>query len=507
MYKGKFVDQNASPRKKRPTVKGPQLTQNDETPETKKEKPRHSKVGTIIFYSFYGLLTLSFIIGMIILMNWLKGWLVEFEASQPDQRSQSIFQEHFADPDWLDLYQIADKQEGRAFGSAEEYAAFMAEHTEGAQITMIETSAGLSGGKKYIARAVLADGSFFDFATFTLVDQKQAGAVISNWQISEICLYVLVEELPPEPDAPTYHYTFLVASDSTVCLDGTALDESHILRTVTTKAEDYLPDGIHGYRLTELYVEGLTAEPEVVVKDPQGNEIPMTYDEASCTYTQDLTAGAAGDEETSSLLDAATTYCEFMIRASSASDLKKWFDADSQIYKTITKTDSWMQGYQSFAFSDEQTVSGYYRYTDTLFSAKVSLTLNVTRKNGTVKVYELDTTFFMERQDGKWKVIDMTNVDVQAQAVTVRMTYLYTDGTLIRTEMVDAGANSLSTPAVTVPTDHTFRGWATKSIGAEGENLYTMIYQPDESGTVLLPADGTLEPTTLYAIFAATEEG
>ena len=305
----------------------------------------------------------------------------------------------------------------------------------------------------------------------------------------------------------TYQYTFLVASDSTVYLDGVALDESHIVRTVTTKAEDYLPDGIHGYQLTQLYVDGLTTQPEVVVKDAQGAEISMTYDEATCTYTQDLTAATAGEEESSALLDAATTYCEFMIRASSASDLKKWFDSGSEIYKTITKTDSWMQGYKSFAFSDEQTISGYYRYTDTLFSAKVALTLNVTRKNGTVKVYELDTTFFMEKQDGKWKVIDMTNVDVQEQIVTIRMTYLHTDGTLIHTEMLDAGVNSLSTPAVTVPENHIFRGWATKSIGAEGENLYTIIYQPDENGTVQLPTDGTLEPTTLYAIFGATEEG
>lgn len=500
MYQGKFVNKDAAPRKKHPTVNQTQLLSQEENP-----KPKHSKIGTIIFYSFYGLLILSFIVGMMILMNWLQGWLVEFEASQPDQRSKSIFQEHFANPDWVALYEMADRCEGRSFDSPEEYAAFMEKHTAGAEITMIKTSAGTSGGKKYIARAILSDGSYLDFATFTLMDKKAADAVISNWQIDEIALHVLVKEVAPPPDAPTYSYQFLIQTGGTVYVDGTALDESHVIRTITTKAEEYLPEGVHGYQTTLLKVEGLTAEPVVVLKDANGTEIPMTYDAATGTYAQDLTAAEAGEAETSAVLNAATIYCKYMIRASAAGEMKSCFDTSSQIYKTITRTDSWMQGYKSFAFEDNQTVSGYYRYSDTLFSAKVAMVLNVTRKDGTIKVYELDTTFFMELQDGKWKVIDMTNVDVQQQSVTVRMTYRYTDGTELRTELIDADSKSLSTPAVTIPDGQIFRGWATKSIGAEGENVYTIIYQPDENGTVVLPSQTSLEPTVLYAIFAAAE--
>ncbi|MBE6923850.1 MAG: hypothetical protein E7466_01240 [Ruminococcaceae bacterium] len=504
MYQGKFVNKDATPRKKHPTVDQAQLlAQGDDA--DKKAKPKHSKVGTIIFYSFYGLLILSFIVGMIILMNWLQSWLVEFEASQPDQRSQSIFQAHFASPDWVKLYGMADSCEGRTFDSAEEYAAFMAEHTAGAEITMIKTSAGTSGGKKYIARAILSNGSYLDFATFTLMDRKAEGAVISDWQISEIALYVLVKEVAPKPEAPSYSYTFLIQTGNTVYVDGTPLDDSHIIRTVTTKAEEYLPEGVHGYQTTLLQIDGLTAEPAVVLKDANGAEIPMTYDASTGTYTQDLTLAAAGDTETSAALNAATVYCKYMIRASAAGELKSCFDTGSEIYKTITRTDSWMQGYKSYAFDENQTVANYYRYTDSLFSAKVSMVLNVTRKDGSIKVYDLDTTFFLELQDGKWKVIDMTNVDVQEQSVTVRITYLQTDGTLIHTELLDAASKSLATPAVTASEGQTFRGWATKSIGAEGENVYTVIYQPDDSGTVRLPSDKLLEPTILYAIFTAPE--
>lgn len=465
---------------------------------------KHSKKATMIFYSCYAALFLVFIIGMIILGIWLRGWLLDFEAAQPDNASAQVFNEYFAQPDWIELYEMADKVEGQSFDSPEEYAAFMEKQMEGARITMVETSAGLSGGKKYIARGVYSDDSYYDFATFSLMDKKPEGEVISDWQLSEVVLRAQLQHSSGDPDAVTYSYSFLIDPSNTVTVNGVALDNSYIVRSVTTKAEAYLPAGVTGYRMVELRVDGLLTQPEVQITDKQGNAVDVSYDEQSHTYVQDLSQGQIPDEEKSAVLGAATAYCKFMIRASD-SRLQDWFDTSSDIYKTIIKTDSWMQGYSSYAFSDKKTVTDYYRYSDTLFSAKVQMELNVTRKNGTVKTYELDTTFFMEKQNGKWKVVEMTNVDVQEQIITVRITYKNTDGTEISSQMVDAKANSLSTPVVAVPEGQVFRGWATKTVNEEGQNVFTLIYQPEADGTVKLPAQNTLEPTTLYAVFAAEE--
>lgn len=478
MYQGKYLNPN--------------------TVRKKKSKVKHSKKATVIFYSFYGALILAFLIGMIVLTSWLKGWLVEFEAAQPDNASVEVFNQHFAEPDWIQLFNMADKLEGQSFDSAEDYAAFMEKQLEGARITMVETSAGLSGGRKYIARGVYSDDSYYDFATFTLMDKKPEGEVISDWQLSEVVLRVQIGHNSDDPST-TYDYFIRIDPANTVTVNGVKLDESHIIRTVTTKAEEYLPEGMTGYRMVELYIDGLTAQPEVKITDAKGSDVAFTYDEQSRTYAQDLTQGQIPEEEKSALLSAATSYCKYMIRASD-SRITSWFDTTTDIYKTITKTDSWMQGYSGYQFGD-QKVSGYYRYSDSLFSAKVELTLNVTRKNGTVKVYELDTTFFMENQNGKWKVVEMTNVDVQEQIVQVRMTYLHTDGSQIQSEMVDANAKRLSTPVVTAPEGQMFRGWATKSVGEDGQNIFTLIYQPAEDGTVTLPMQNTLEPTVLYAVF------
>ena len=488
MYQGKYIDPNSIPKRRR------------------RRRVKHNKKATRIFYCCYAGLILAFLIGMIVLTSWLQGWLVEFEATQPDNASVEIFNRYFADPDWLELYEMADKIEGKSFTSGEEFAAFMDKQLENAQITMVETSAGLSGGKKYIARGMFSDNSYYDFATFTLQDRKAEGEVISDWQLSEVVLRAKISHSTDDPQVTTYDYTFRIHPDNQVAVNGMLLDESYVVRSVTTKAEEYLPQGISGYRMVELYIDGLTTQPEVQITDPQGNPVEVTYDEASRTYVQDLTQSPIPDTEKTALLDAATAYCKYMIRASGSS-LTTYFDSNSQIYKTIIKTESWMQGYSGYSFGSEKTVTGFYRYSDSLFSAKVSMTLNVTRKNGTVKTYELDTTFFLEKQGGSWKVIEMTNVDAQEQLTQVRMSYLYTDGTVIRQDMVDANANTLATPTVTIPAGQVFRGWATKTVSDEGQNIFTLIYQPDANGKVNLPTQNTLEPTVLYAVFGEAGEG
>lgn len=502
MYKGKYASQDAAPRKKHPTVKQSKLLQGQSAPEPT-EKPKHSKVGTIVFYSIYGALTLGIIVGIIILMVWLNGWLVEFEASQPDKVSQNLYEQLFASPNWEKLYQEADEKNGYQFDSAADYAAFMKKHLEGASISMVETSAGLSGGKKYIVRATFSDGKYMDFATFTLSDNKKEADKISKWQLDQLVLRVDSSLLPKDPIPVTYQYTFLIDSANTVYVNGEALTGENVLRTISTKADEYLPEGVTGYALSELYIDGLTAEPEVVVKDAAGNEISVTYDAATCTYTQEIPQASIGDEEQSTLMNAATTYCLYMIEKAGKSQLKQYFDASKAVYTSIATTDPWMQGFSSYEFSEEQTVSDYYRYSDTLFSARVTLTLNVTRGNGSVKPYELDTTFFLEKQNGKWMVIDMTNVDVQEQIVNVRMTYRQTDGTLIHTEMIESDSRSFTSPEVATPEGQIFRGWATKTLGENGENVFTLTYVPNENGTIAVSSP--LAPTTLYAIFSAAE--
>ena len=51
---------------------------------------------SIIFYTLYFLLIAVFCLGMVVGVNWLNGWLVDYEAAQPTAKSQEVFNQLFA---------------------------------------------------------------------------------------------------------------------------------------------------------------------------------------------------------------------------------------------------------------------------------------------------------------------------------------------------------------------------------------------------------------------------
>ena len=467
MYKGKFENNDGAVRTGKP--------------RSSAQKKRINK-GTIVFYSIYATLIIAFFIAIGIGMGALNDWLVKYEASQPKVKCQEVFEDLFGDPDWAELYTLAGAAD-TSFENKDSYAAYMDQTVGDQALSYIETSAGLSGDKKYIVRL----GSE-KVATFTLTaDNKDSD--IPDWRLGKVEIFF------------TRGKAFTIVTDpgNTITVNGIALDESYTVRTIATTAEKYLPEGIHGYRLAEFYVDGLLTEPQVVVTTAKGEPVELVYDAETATYTQNITAPVISDSQYATLLNAAKTYCQYMIGAVGRTELKDSFDSSTQIYNTITTNTTWMQGYTGYEFGKE-TIMDFYPYSDDLYSARVVLILKVTRKNGTVKNYQLDNTLFLENQNGKWKVVEMTNVNVQEQTTMVRLTYM-NGNELIHTELVDAATGKLTPPAVTIPEGKVFSGWFTETVDENGNKTMSLAFLPDENGNVTLPADNVLEPMTLHALF------
>ncbi len=468
----------------KPTSQSKPASQSKPNPQRRasaKKRKRPPTKGTLIFYGCYVGLILVFFIVMAVAMGALHDWLLRFEASQPDSMGQELFNEYFSDPDWGELYTLAGIED-TPFEGKDAYAAYMDSTVGDTALTYVKTSGGLSG-QKYIVRA--GDEKI---ATYTIVSEDE-NTSIPQWELGKVELFFEREQ----------DCTIIVDPGCTVTVNGVTLNETYTLRSVTTAAEKYLPEGIHGYRLAELYVDDLLNTPTVAATDSTGSTVELTYDADTRTYSQTITPPAITDSEYDALVNAAKTYCRFMIGANGESDLKKCFDSDSEVYRTIIENDTWMQSYKGYDFG-KATVTDFYRYSDTLMSARVVLVLNVTRKNGTVKQYDLNNTFLMELQNGTWKVIEMTNVNIQEQTTMVRLTYWNGDA-MVSTEMVDAATNKLTPPAVTVPEGQVFSGWFTETIGEDGNMTMSLAFLPKENGTVSLPDDSILEPMTLYALF------
>jgi len=510
MYQGKFLAENKSAAKTEQPKNTPVLNadeimdeelavQEAEAPvaeavevceapkKEKKKKKKGIRVGTIIFYLLYLLLIGAAVYGINYGLGLLNDWLTVYEASQPDTRSQEIFNEIFADPDWGKIYDMAGLQ-GTEFEGRDAYIAYMEAKVGDSELTFSKTSAGLSGGQKYIVK--LSDEKV---ATFTMKNPVTDELEIPEWSLDKVeaGFFTRNEDV-----------TIFTQPGRTVTLNGVPLDETYVVKTTSSVVDDYLPEDIHGQRTTTLYAKGFLVAPEVAVIDENGTVIDLNYDEATSTYFETLPDTAAAEistEEHTALVDAVVAYGKHMIGAKGA-NLQKHFDTKSAIYKTIIDNELWFKGYARYDFS-EATVSEYHRYAEDLFSARIQITLNTYRNDGSLKDFPVNTTVFLHKDEGgKWLVNNMTNVDIHEILTQVRLTWTL-DGEVLASEMVDAATDLLTPPAVTAPENKVFAGWFQEITDADGNVTLSLVFAPTENGTIALADSYVLEPMVLQARF------
>lgn len=451
----------------------------------KRKKKKANRTLTIVFYTFYFVLVAAGLAGIFFLHSWLNDYLTKYEASQPTTKCAEIFQDTFADPNWEALYDMAELQD-TAYEGSEAFVSYMEAKVGGKELTYVETSAGLSGGHKYLLKL---DNETVGY--FTLVDNAPKGADVSDWQLGAVSLNTDYNE----------SVTVQTMDGITVYVNGIALSDDNTIRIGTTRVEEYLPEGLHGPRIYTQYLDGLMVQPQVTAADAAGNPVEISYNEETGIYTVQTAENSIGDQEYERVLLTAKTYALRMIEKASTNELGKYFDKNSQSYKTIISINPWMQEwfFRSYEWGEE-SITGYFRHSDDMFSVHVDLSMFVTRTDDTVKEYKVDHSFFFKKLNGTWKCVNMINVDIQEQTSVVRLSYKLGDS-VIFTNMYAEDAKKVDLPTVSAPEGKVFAGWFRLVTAADGSKEYIRVFAPEDDGIVELP-DGThLEPMTLYAIF------
>ena len=448
---------------------------------TEPRQKRGPRAHTVVFYTLYFLFIAAFFVGLYFVMGELDGFLVKYEAAQPDARSQEVFAQYFSQPDWAQLYDVA-AMSGTDYDGKDSFVSYMQTKVGDQQLTFVETSMGLSKDKKYFVR--MGEENIGSFSLGNV-----AGAVaIPEWDLCGMEFYISYDRDVTVDSYPGY----------TVKVNGVALDDSHIIRTTTTRAEEYLPDGLHGMRTVRYYLDGLLVAPAVTVVNEAGEEVTLSYDAERNAYTHETSFNSITDEQKKAFEKATEIYGRFMITDVNKATLGKYFVGKS--YDAITQAElTFIQTYTDFAFTPAK-ITEFFSYSDTYCSARISRTLNVTRKNGTVKSFDINTTYFMEKQEGGWMVVDITNTDVQTGSAQVRLRFMQ-DGKLVESQMLDSNSQVIIPPEVTVPNGKQIKGWFLQTINEDGTKAMTLAFQTNDYGEVFLPAGYELEPMTVHVLF------
>ena len=443
---------------------------------------------SVIFYTLYFLLIAFFCVGCVFGVNWLNNWLVDYEAAQPTAKSEEVFNRLFANPDWASLYEQAGCQDS-AYEGKDAFAAYMAQKVNGQQLTYVETSAGLSQGKKYYVK--LGDERI---GAFYLTNHAARKTDIPDWELGK------VELIFDRSDG----YLIQKVDGHRAYVNGVELDDSFTIQTTSTSAEDFLPVGTVGAKIDIQSITGLMMRPNVTVLDQSGNNMEVVYDEEKGMFIEQTEATAISEDEKAAVLGALEAYSGFMINASGARQgVAKYYDSNSDAYKDIISVGSelWMNTDRGHKFLNE-SVTDYVQYTDELFSAKGCLTMQVTLKDGSLSEYNVEESMFFRKKNGNWVCYGMTNKDVTKPVGKVRITFVsdLNDGITLSSQFYQTDAASLMAPVVTAPEGKTFSGWVRVDT-VNNQKQLTVVFTPDETGLVQIPAGTTLEPMTLYALY------
>lgn len=465
----------------------------NQAPSSKKtsKKRKGPRLGGVIFYTVYFLFIALFFVATFVGLQYVRTWLVSYEAARPNAKAEQVFTQLFTDPDWEALY-VASGAQDSPYEGKEAFVQYMREKVDPQNLTYMETSAGLSGKKKFVVRM----GSE-RISAFTLADKNpdtsNSLTRIPDWQLSAVEIYFQRQG--------TYRIEKLKGQVAYV--NGVKLSEDLTIQEASTSAQEYLPAGVTLESTCIQEVSGIMVTPTVEVYDSDGNPQQVNYDADTQTFTVRKESSTMGEEEKAAALAAAEAECKWMIRElTGQNNLAKYFDSNSNAFKTLTSSElTWTQKNNGYTFLNE-TVTDYVRYTDNIFSVRVSLTAEIkVQIDGSTKTIDFNKSmFFRKTTDGKWLCYESLNRDVSQLIGKIRLTFKQGDTTLLST-FFQTDAKQIITPVITAPEGKVFSGWVRQDTNEQGQTTLTLIFQPDETGTVSIREDAGLVPMTLYALF------
>lgn len=337
-----------------------------------------------IYFSLTGLAVVAIAIGLVV----FNSFLADFENTLPEKEAQKFIDDMGAESSEL-IYsssEFATNEFERTDAFKNYYQQFLMGNYSFVKASKDSTDESpvykIKSGDNEIARITLRQTE----------EKSQFG----------FPLYELEKVSCNEPQ--TLSVTVTVPNTATVYANGLIVGSSYI--TGNTEPEkhldyflSYISDEDKPYFSTYT-IDGFLLEPEISVKDADGNEIPV---DENGEYS---TGGTKEDVVSAIALDASITYSEFIFNDSDDQSVIDCLSNDSPMIEAIADYqqvyDTWHSDYDI----ENKNVSDTYFYGDDCAYVSVSYDY-IIYADGEETAYPTSNSVYLVKKDGEWQVLQI----------------------------------------------------------------------------------------------------
>ena len=352
----------------------------------KKSVTLHTKVFITVFSALLGLL----IIAAIVLWTVLDA----YEATRPKNTAAQIFNRYFATYDFAGFLKAVEPN----FASPESddgINSAVKSHYNGMSLELLKLDSKTLGEEIY---AVAADNK--KIASFTL--KKGAKSAKYGFKYYELSGG---EVFFPERQ----NITVTVPAGYVLKFDSITVDSKYIVeKGIKDRSCDHVLAPAVGIYYEKYTVENLFSKPAVSVYSPDGTEVTTEYDISSGAFKASVKYDdILASEHRTYCLEAARAYAKYMTNDCTMQELSVYIDKSQPIYKKIAGVDlNWVPAHTGHSISGE-SASEFYRYSEDVFSCRVTLTATLSRPDYGDHNENIDVTFYFRKLNGRFLIYDI----------------------------------------------------------------------------------------------------
>ena len=347
-----------------------------------------------IYFGVVALVIFAITIGASVLISWLDA----FEQSQPIHAAEAVYKEYFEGEKWSELLKLANYKKGPLEQNGEAQAA-LAALKKGKDMSFYSV-----GGDDLIEYNVILtspkDGNKTQkIASFTVKKSEKAGRYgLYGYEFDSAKVFLDRKE-SVEIVIPA-HYT-LYAGENEITSDPVS--------TTPHAWNEHLPDDVPGVDYATYRFEELLKVPTFSVKDENGSDVALTADESGVLKAELVMASDVDPALSQRLLTGMETYAAYMQDDGSIGAVGKYFDKESDFYKSAkANPSSFVWDHNGYEFQNER-VENFFFFNENTLCCSISFdqVLKMTGRENYVD--RLSMTVYAKNVNGTWYIFNCVN--------------------------------------------------------------------------------------------------